>query len=299
MSKRVKIGLIQMSCGDDLEANHQKMVAQIKTAVSQDAKIICTQELYKSPYFCQTADTALFELAETLDENNATIKELSALAGELDVVIIASLFEKRAAGLYHNTAVVLDADGRYLGKYRKMHIPEDPHYYEKFYFTPGDLGYKAFQTKYAKIGVLICWDQWFPEAARLTAMRGAEIIFYPTAIGFTPAEKASGETTTYEAWEVVQRGHAVANGCYVAAINRIGSESSPDGSGSTNFWGQSFVANPYGQIETQASADQEDLLLFDIDLALIEESRNDLAHFFRDRRIDSYAPLTKRYLDGE
>ncbi len=298
MDKKVKIGLIQMSCGDDLEANHQKLVVQIRAAAAQDAKIICTQELYKSRYFCKTADTALFELAETLDENNATIKELSALARELDIVIIASLFEKRAAGLYHNTAVVLDANGRFLGKYRKMHIPEDPHYYEKFYFTPGDLGYKAFQTKYAKIGVLICWDQWFPEAARLTAMHGAEIIFYPTAIGFTPAEKASGETTTYEAWEVVQRGHAVANGCYVTAVNRVGSEGSANSGGATEFWGQSFVANPYGQIEKQASADQEEILFHDVDLALIEESRNDLVHFFRDRRIDSYAPITKRYLDG-
>ncbi len=299
MDKKVKVGLIQMSCGDDLAANHEKVIDQIKTAVSQGAQIVCTQELYKSPYFCQTADTSLFALAETIDENNETIQELSSLARELEVVIIASLFEKRAAGLYHNTAVVLDADGRYLGKYRKMHIPEDPHYYEKFYFTPGDLGYKAFQTKYAKIGVLICWDQWYPEAARLTAMHGAEIIFYPTAIGYTPAEKEVGETTTYDAWEVVQRGHAVANGCYVVAINRVGSEASPDGRGGIEFWGKSFVANPYGQIEIQAAEDEEALLLYDVDLAMLEESRDELAHFFRDRRIDSYSPITERFLDRD
>ncbi len=297
MTKIVKIGLIQMSCGADLKQNHDKTIEYIKMAAEQGAKIICTQELYKSRYFCQTADASLFDLGEILDEDNPTVKELSALARDLEIVIIAGLFEKRVPGLYHNTTVVLDADGRYLGKYRKMHIPEDPHYHEKFYFTPGDLGYKAFRTKYGTVGVLICWDQWFPEAARLTAMQGAEIIFYPTAIGFTPSEKEAGETTTYEAWEVVQRGHAVANGCYVAAINRVGFEASPDGVDGIEFWGQSFIANPYGQVVKQASEEQEEVLLYDVDLGLLDESRNELAHFFRDRRIDSYDDLTKRFLD--
>jgi N-carbamoylputrescine amidase len=299
MDKSVKIGLIQMSCGNDMGDNHRRTIDGIKKAAAHGAKVVCLQELYKSPYFCQTADTKLFALAERLDESNATIAGLSTLAHDLEVVIIASLFEKRTPGIYHNTAVVLDADGRYLGKYRKMHIPEDPHYYEKFYFTPGDLGYKTFQTKYARIGVLICWDQWFPEAARLTAMQGAEILFYPTAIGFTPAEQQANDTSTYEAWQVVQRGHAVANGCYVAATNRVGYEASAGGDGGITFWGQSFIANPLGQVEAQASADAEEILVHDVDLALLDEVRDELAHFFRDRRVDSYGGLTQRFLDTE
>lgn len=297
MDKIVKIGLIQMSCGNDLEENHRRTIVKIRKAAAQGAKIICLQELYKSLYFCQTADTNLFSLAERLDETNATIGELSTLAHDLEVVIISSLLEKRAPGIYHNSAVVLDADGRFLGKYRKMHIPEDPHYYEKFYFTPGDLGYKTFQTRYARIGVLICWDQWFPEAARLTAMGGAEILFYPTAIGYTPAETEANDSSTFEAWQVVQRGHAVANGCYVAAANRVGFEASPDGKDGITFWGQSFIANPFGQIGARASADAEEILFHDVNMALLDEVRDELAHFFRDRRIDSYSGLTQRFLD--
>jgi N-carbamoylputrescine amidase len=213
-------------------------------------------------------------------------------------VIVASLFEKRAPGLYHNTAAVIDADGRLLGKYRKMHIPDDPYYLEKFYFTPGDLGYQMFRTRYADIGVLICWDQWFPEAARLTAMAGAEIIFYPTAIGYMPDEGESGDTTSHEAWQVVQRGHAVANGCFVAAVNRVGFEEHPDGQGGLDFWGQSFVADPYGRVMAKAAEAAEEVLVCRVDLSLIEEARDQLAHFFRDRRIDSYDGLTLRYLDG-
>jgi N-carbamoylputrescine amidase len=225
--------------------------------------------------------------------------ELSGLASSLEIVIIASLFEKRAPGIYHNTAVVFDADGGYLGKYRKMGLPEDPFYYEKHYFTPGDLGYRVFKTRYATIGVLICWDQWFPEAARLTAMKGAEIIFYPTAIGYMPGERESVGTSTFEAWNVVQRGHAVANGCFVASANRVGFEENPEGEGGIIFWGQSFASDPYGKIIKQATENQEEVLLCTIDLAEIEETRNRLSHFFRDRRIDSYTELTKLYLDNE
>jgi N-carbamoylputrescine amidase len=218
------------------------------------------------------------------------------MAKDLKVVIIASLFEKRTEGIYHNTAVVIDADGSYLGKYRKIHIPDDPHFYEKFYFTPGDLGYKTFKTKYADIGVLICWDQWYPEAARLTALSGAKILFYPTAIGWLPSEKEEFGNSQYNAWETIQRSHAVANGCYVVAINRIGYEESPDGNEGIEFWGQSFVSNPYGELLVKGSVDKEENIICEVDLSIIDSVRT-IWPFFRDRRIDSYQDITKRFID--
>ncbi len=298
MKKTINIGLIQMSCSDDVGTNFEKILKYIKQAAGQGAQIVCTQELFKSRYFCQVEDNARFALAEKIDKDNPTLIKLGELAAELKIVIIASLFEKRALGLYHNTAVVIDAGGRYLGKYRKMHIPDDPLYYEKFYFAPGDLGYKVFRTRYADIGVLICWDQWFPEAARLTAMQGAEIIFYPTAIGFR--QKETGQLTGHnyqKAWQTVQRGHGVANACFVAAVNRVGFEESPAGKEGINFWGQSFVANPYGQVTKKASSDAEEVLVASVDLSLIAGIRDGWAFPFRDRRVDSYHNLTALYLD--
>lgn len=299
MQKLVDIALIQMSCGDDPAENYKKAINKIIESAGRGAKIICTPELFKTRYFCQTIDIDYFDLAEGFDTNNSTLGELSELASRYEIVIIASLFEKRTAGLYHNTAVIFDADGSLVGKYRKMHIPEDPYYHEKHYFTPGDLGYRAFKTRYATIGTLICWDQWFPEAARLTAMEGAEIIFYPTAIGYMPGEKETVGTSTFDAWDVVQRGHAVANGCFVACVNRVGFEKNPDNEDGVIFWGQSFVCDTYGKIISRSPEDQEDLLLVRIDLAEIKETRNRLAHFFRDRRIDSYADLTKLFQESE
>jgi len=274
----------------------EKTLHYIREAANNGAQIVCTQELFKTRYFCQVEDWDYFKLAEEITPDNPTIKVLSETAKNKQLVIIASLFEKRAAGLYHNTAVVIDADGSFLGFYRKMHIPDDPHFYEKFYFTPGDTGYRVFHTKYATVGTLVCWDQWFPEAARLTAMKGAEIIFYPTAIGWLPEEKQEYGDSQYNAWETVQRGHAVANGVFVAAVNRVGFEPSPDGNSGIQFWGQSFVADPYGQVVKKAPEDSEDVLLVDVDLNMVEETRV-VWPFFRDRRIDSYHGITKRWLD--
>ncbi len=315
MKKITNVALIQTSCSDDVQENFNKTIDYIRQAASRGAHIVCTQELFKSRYFCQVMDTELFKLAEAVDENNPTVKTLRELAAELEIVIIASLFEKRAAGLYHNTAVVLNADGGYLGKYRKMHIPNDWLYYEKFYFTPGDLGYKVFKTRYANVGVLICWDQWFPEAARLTAMLGAEIIFYPTAIGHVPLERTPAERAIYrDSWQTVQRGHAIANACYVAAVNRVGFEENPStllrtgpsaqlqidptSEPGIDFWGQSFIASPDGDVLKKAGRDQE-MLLCPIDLSLIAQVRDHESYPWRDRRIDSYASLLKRYLDAE
>jgi len=292
----VNVGLIQMSCGEDVKENNDKAVECIRQAASRGANIVCTQELFKSLYFPQVEDRKKFRLAEKIDADSPTLRQLCQLAAELEIVLIASLFEKRAAGLYHNTAVVIDADGRFLGKYRKMHIPDDPHYYEKYYFTPGDLGYRAFRTRYADIGVLICWDQWFPEAARLTAMSGAEIIFIPTAIGYSRPEPDPGYQ---EAWQVVQRGHAVANACYLAAVNRVGFEESPDGQGGIAFWGRSFVADPDGKVLEEASEKEDEILVCPVDMALIEEVRSESSFPFRDRRVDSYSGLTKLFLDCE
>lgn len=300
MGKIVKIGLIQLKCDAHATKNYQKTLDHIRQAAEQGAQIVCTQELFKSPYFCKVVDEKLFELAETVNENNPTVQDLGQLAQELQIVIVAGLFEKRTLGLYHNCVVVIDADGSYLGKYRKMHIPDDPLYYEKFYFTPGDLGYKVFKTKYATIGTLICWDQWFPEAARLTAMKGAEIIFYPTAIGHIPPENDQTSGDFHNAWKVVQQGHAVANGCFVAAVNRVGFEENPgnaDDKPGIDFWGGSFIADPYGMIIKEASTTAEELIVYPIDLGVIAAVRNSMSIFFRDRRTDSYQGLTQLYLD--
>ncbi len=294
--KKVSVALIQHSCSDDVKENTDKAFSMIEEAGKRGANIICTQELFKTRYFCQIENWDFFKYAEEINEDNKTIKDLSKIAKDYTAVIIASLFEKRAKGLYHNTVVVIDADGSFLGMYRKMHIPDDPHFYEKFYFTPGDLGYRVFKTGYAKIGTLICWDQWFPEAARITAMNGADIIFYPTAIGWLPEEKEEYGESQYNAWETVQKGHAVSNGCFVAATNRVGFEPSPDGNSGIEFWGQSFISDPYGQIIKKASTDKEEILISDIDISSIEDTRV-VWPFFRDRRIDSYQPILKRWID--
>jgi N-carbamoylputrescine amidase len=298
MARIVNVGLIQMSCGDDIQANYGKAIDHVRQAADQGAHIVCLQELFKSRYFCQTVDSDLFKLAEPVDRSSPTVQQLGELAAELGIVLIASLFEKRASGLYHNASVLLDADGCYLGKYRKMHIPDDPGYYEKFYFAPGDLGYPVFHTKYARIGVLICWDQWFPEAARLLALKGAEILLIPTAIGH---RREGGEQSTNDdydrGWEIVQRGHAVANACYLAAVNRVGFEPGPDPGEGIDFWGQSFVADPDGMVLARASAEQEEILIAPVDLDLIDEIRTRWSFPFRDRRVDSYGGLTKLYLD--
>ncbi len=288
----VKVGLVQMSCTADVQANKAKAIVKIKEAAKQGAQIICLQELYTSLYFCDVEAYENFKLAEPIP--GKTTDELSLIAKELGVVIIASLFEKRAEGLYHNTTAVLDADGTYLGKYRKMHIPDDPAYYEKFYFTPGDLGYKAFKTKFATIGVLICWDQWYPEAARITSLMGAEMLFYPTAIGWATAQDEATNTEQYNAWQTIQRSHAVANGVPVISVNRVGLEQD----GLMQFWGGSFVSNPFGTLLYKASHDQEEIAVVDIDT---EKSDSYRTHwpFLRDSRIDSYQPITKRYIDDE
>ena len=296
MDRKVSLGLIQLSAGENPEENFEKTLSAIEEASRSGAQIICTQELFKTRYFCQVENWDYFSLAEPVNEKSETIKKLSKIARSNKVVITASLFEKRAEGMYHNTIAVIDADGKFLGKYRKMHIPDDPNFYEKFYFTPGDLGYKVFKTKYADIGTLVCWDQWFPEAARLTAMKGAQIIFYPTAIGWLPEEKEEFGDSQYNAWETVQKGHAVANGCFVACVNRVGFEPSPDGNGGIEFWGQSFVCDPYGQIVKKAPADKEEILIAEIDLSMVEKTRI-VWPFFRDRRNDSYQDLTKKWLE--
>jgi N-carbamoylputrescine amidase len=290
---KVTLGLLQHACGSGPAANLKKTLSLAEKAAKRGAQIICTQELFRSQYFCQNEDHANFKLAESIP--GPSTKAFQKLAKKYGVVIVASLFEKRAAGLYHNTAVIIDADGRMLGIYRKMHIPDDPLFYEKFYFTPGDTGFKAWQTKFGKIGVLVCWDQWYPEGARLTAMQGAEILFYPTAIGWHPGEKAEYGVNQHGAWETIQRSHAVANGCYVAAINRIGHET-PIGGDGIEFWGQSFVAGTSGQILAKASVDQEEVMLVPIELDTVDVTRTHWP-FLRDRRIDAYGDLTKRFSD--
>lgn len=294
MSSRVKLGLIQTSCSPDSEANLEKTLERVKEAAAKGAQIVCTQELFRSQYFCQTEDHKYFKLAEPIP--GPSTEAFQKLAKKHEIVIIASLFEKRAAGVYHNTAAIIDADGSLLGIYRKMHIPDDPLFYEKFYFTPGDLGFRAWQTRYAKIGTLICWDQWYPEGARLTALQGAEILFYPTAIGWHPAEKAQYGADQHSAWETIQRSHAVANGCYVAVANRIGHEN-PAGGAGLEFWGQSFVAGTSGQILAKGSIDREEVLVVEIDLDKVDVTRTHWP-FFRDRRIDAYGEITKRLIDA-
>src|SRR5438552_3031534 len=292
-SASVVLGLVQTRCAPDPDANLQKTLLAAERAARDGARIICTQELFRSQYFCQSADHQSFRLAETI--HGPSTDAFQTLAKKHEVVIVASLFEKRAAGVYHNTAAIIDAGGSLLGIYRKMHIPDDPLYYEKFYFTPGDLGFKAWQTRHAKIGVLICWDQWYPEGARLTALQGAEILFYPTAIGWHPKEKKKYGANQQEAWELIQRSHAVSNGCYVAVTNRVGRER-PAGGDGIEFWGQSFVAGTFGQILARASADKEENLLVPVDLSKMEVTRTHWP-FLRDRRIDAYDGLTKRLLD--
>ncbi|MEO6055206.1 MAG: carbon-nitrogen hydrolase [Gemmatimonadales bacterium] len=287
----VVLGLVQHACVVEPADNMRRAIAGVREAAASGAQIICLQELFRSQYFCQVEDHRFFDLAESIP--GPSTQSLAALAAELGVVIVASLFEKRAEGLYHNTAAIIDADGRYLGKYRKMHIPDDPQYYEKFYFTPGDLGFRTWDTRYGRIGVLICWDQWYPEAARLTALAGAQILFYPTAIGWLPAEKAEHGAQQQAAWETIQRSHAIANGVYVCAVNRVGHEGDP--SGGIEFWGGSFVADPGGRILVKGGGEAE-VLTATVDLGKVNTSRTHWP-FLRDRRIDAYQDITRRYLD--
>jgi len=289
MDKRVvKVGLIQMKCSTDKKRNLEKNIEKIRKAAKHGAQIVCLQELFSSIYFCREENYNYFNLAEPVP--GPSTKLFQDLARELDIVIIASLFEKRAEGVYHNTVAVIDAGGRYLGKYRKHHIPDDPGYYEKFYFTPGEENYKIFETRYARIGALICWDQWYPEAARITSLLGAEILFYPTAIGWSTSQPDDINRNQYQAWQIIQRSHAIANGVFVVSVNRTGLE------GTMNFWGGSFVSGPFGELYYQAPHDREVVHIQDIDLQKINEIR---VHwpFLRDRRIDSYGPILNRYID--
>jgi len=287
-----RVGLVQMRCTPDPAENLERAVARVREAAQRGAQVVCLPELFRSQYFCQREDVALFDLAEPIP--GPSTERLAPLAKELKVVIIASLFEKRAPGLYHNTVVVLDADGSNRGLYRKMHIPDDPLFYEKFYFTPGDLGFKSFETAHGQLGTLICWDQWYPEGARLTALMGADILFYPTAIGWHPEEKAEFGAAQASAWQTIQRSHAIANGLYVAAVNRVGHEG-PAGGG-LEFWGGSFVADPFGVVLAEASRTEEEILVVECDPKRTEEVRRNWP-FLRDRRIDAYAPITRRMLD--
>ena len=289
----VTLGLIQSRCGTDPAANFAHALERIGMAARQGAQIICTQELFRSQYFCQSEDHANFKLAETIP--GPSTAALQKLARRLKVVIVASIFERRGSGLFHNSAAIIDADGSLLGVYRKMHIPDDPLYYEKFYFTPGDLGFRAWATRYGKIGVCVCWDQWYPEAARLTALQGAEILLYPTAIGWHPGEKAEQGVIQHDAWETMQRSHAIANSCYVAAVNRVGWEK-PVGEPGLEFWGQSFVAGTSGEILAKAAVEEEETLIVPVDLSRVETARTHWP-FLRDRRIDAYGDLTRRLID--
>jgi N-carbamoylputrescine amidase len=292
-ARPLKVGLVQMSMAEEPATNLARAVAGVREAASRGAALICLPELFLSRYFCQAEDAAYFKLAEAVP--GPSTERLAKLGAELGVTIVASLFERRAAGVFHNTAAVLDAQRGYLGKYRKMHIPDDPRYYEKFYFTPGDLGFKSFHTPAVELGVLVCWDQWYPEAARLTALQGAEILAYPTAIGWHPEEKDQYGERQHAAWETMQRSHAIANGCFVLAVNRVGFEPDPRGGG-IEFWGQSFLAAPDGRVIVRAPLDREAVLVEEIDLAEIEASRIGWP-FFRDRRIDAYGPITRRFGD--
>jgi len=285
-SALLRIALVQMSCETEPRRNLDKALARIEEAAARGAKVICLQELFRSRYFCQSEEARNFDLAEPIPGPSS--EALSAAAAAHKVVVVGSLFERRTEGIYHNTAVVLDADGRLAGRYRKMHIPDDPHYYEKFYFTPGDLDFTAHRTAHATVGALICWDQWFPEAARLVALAGAQMVFYPTAIGWERGEVETVRRRQLQAWETVQRGHAIANGMFVAVVNRVGSEDSLE------FWGNSFVADPFGEVIARAGANAEEILIADCDLSLIEETRRNWP-FLRDRRIDAYGDLLRRF----
>jgi N-carbamoylputrescine amidase len=291
-AETVTVGLVQMRCDPEPEANLDKVVTRIQEAAAGGAQIICLQELFRSPYFCQRQDPRSFDLAESIPGPSSD--RLSRVARETGTAIVASLFERRTAGVYHNTAAVFDADGSLLGLYRKMHIPDDPLYYEKYYFSPGDLGFRAFDTRFGRIGVLVCWDQWYPEGARLTALQGAMILFYPTAIGWHPREKAEFGTAQHDAWQLIQRSHAIANGVYVAAVNRVGHEGPPDGG--LEFWGGSFVSDPFGGLLKVASHEREEVLTVACDLRRLEEIRRNWP-FLRDRRIDAYGDLSRRVID--
>lgn len=292
--KSFKIGLIQISLSQNPDDNVHKACDWIKRAASEGAEVICLPELYRTPYFCQKEDAALFDLAETVP--GPSTEAISKIAKDKNVVVVVPIFEKRAPGLYHNSAVIIDADGKINGLYRKMHIPDDPAFYEKFYFTPGDLGFKAFDTKHGKIGTLICWDQWYPEGARITALKGASVLFYPTAIGWHPHEKSEHGKAQFDSWQTIQRGHAIANGVYVAAVNRVGHEVQTEGTAGLEFWGSSFIADPQGVILAQGSTDQEEVITAEIDLDRIEMMRRNWP-FLRDRRIDAYEGIDKRFLE--
>lgn len=298
-AENFRVGLIQMSAGPDPEQNLLRAIEQVRKAASQGAQVICLPELFQTQYFCQREDAALFDLAEPIP--GPTTQKLGEVAKQLKIVLIASLFEKRAPGVYHNTAAIFETDGSLKGLYRKMHIPDDPLYYEKFYFTPGDLGFRAFDTKPGKIGTLVCWDQWYPEGARLTALQGATILFYPTAIGWHPAEKAEFGVAQHDAWRTIQRAHAIANGVYVGVVNRVGFEhgdirgNRATGAG-LEFWGGSFLCDPFGRVIAEASHDKEEILIGDVDLKAMEDVRRNWP-FLRDRRIDSYAQITSRMID--
>jgi N-carbamoylputrescine amidase len=289
--QKFRLGLVQMSCGTNPDENLEKAVGKIREAADAGAQIVCLEELFRSQYFCREENAELFDLAEAVP--GPSTDTLAKIAKEKKVAIVASLFERRAAGLYHNTAAILDADGSLLGLYRKMHIPDDPLYYEKFYFTPGDTGFLNFDTAYGRIGTLVCWDQWYPEGARLSALGGASVLFYPTAIGWHPSEKAEFGAAQLDAWQTIQRAHAIANGIYVAAVNRVGFEGPADKG--LEFWGSSFVADPFGQVIAQASQDKEEVLVVECDPRRMDEVRRNWP-FLRDRRIDAYGPLTNRWI---
>ena len=291
---RFTVGLVQMACGDSAAANVETAVGLVRQAAARGARIVCLQELFGCRYFCRHEDPAHFELAEPVP--GPTTARCAALAAELGVVLVVPVFERRAAGVYHNSVAVIDADGALLGRYRKTHVPDDPLYYEKFYFTPGDLGYPVFRTRFARIGPLICWDQWFPEAARLSALAGADLIVYPSAIGWHPAERDAEGAAQHDAWRTVQRAHAIANGVFVAAVNRVGHEGPPGGG--LTFWGGSFVCDPAGRILAEGSIDRDEVVLAECDAGAIERQRRGWP-FLRDRRVDSYAGLTARLLDAE
>ncbi len=294
MPQNFVIGLVQIQISANPQDNTKKAIDWLEKAAKAGAQVVCLPELYRSQYFCQKEDAALFDLAESLDSES--VRAVQAAAAKLKIAVVVPVFERRAAGVYHNSAVIVDADGKSLGTYRKMHIPDDPAYYEKYYFAPGDLGFKAFDTQYGRVGTLICWDQWYPEAARLTALRGASVIFYPTAIGWHPHEKAQYGAAQRDAWMTVQRGHAIANGVYVAAVNRVGFERPVAEQAGLEFWGTSFVADPQGVILAQASTDKEEVLLATVDLAHLETIRRNWP-FLRDRRIDAFGDITRRFID--
>jgi N-carbamoylputrescine amidase len=291
---KFRVGLVQMAMSSDPQANEEKAAAKVEEAARKGAQVVCLPEMYRTPYFCQREDAALFDLAEPVPGPSS--ERFSKVAKQAGVAVVVPIFEKRAAGLYHNSAIVIDADGERVGLYRKMHIPDDPAFYEKFYFAPGDLGFRAFDVAPGRIGTLICWDQWYPEGARLTAMQGASVLFYPTAIGWHPAEKAQHGASQRDAWRTVQRGHAVANGVYVAAVNRVGHEVFTPGTPGLEFWGTSFLCDPFGVVIAEASVEKEEILVGEVDLGRIEEVRRGWP-FLRDRRIDAYADVTKRFID--